>query len=241
MLERCREIARVFRYVEDLLKQEGLGTFGHIITRAVDLLSRRQSVLQRAQKHARFILIDEFQDSNVAQIQLARLLGGDEANVFAVGDPDQAIYRFRGATSGAFDQFLRTFGPGRVKGVTLSKNRRSTPPILRCAYQAIACNPQIASLELRDGGWPREPLGCARLEDDPTLAHASPVQAVVYNGFEREAVFVADTIEGMREQRPSMKLSDIAVLYRTHFHREEGARRASPTRHSRARSGRRSL
>ncbi len=116
VLERCHEIAQVFHYVEDLLKQEGLGSFGHIITRAVELLSRRQSVLQRAQKHARFILIDEFQDSNVAQIQLARLLAGDEANVFAVGDPDQAIYRFRGATSGAFDQFLRTFGPGRVKG-----------------------------------------------------------------------------------------------------------------------------
>ncbi len=221
VLDRCREIARVFRFVEDMLRQEGLGTFGHIITRAVDLLGRRQSVLQRARKYARFILIDEFQDSNVAQIQLAKLLGGDDANVFAVGDPDQAIYRFRGATSGAFDQFLRTFGRGRVKGAALSKNRRSTPAILHCAYQAIACNPQIASLELCDGGWPREPLGCARLEDDATLAHASPVQAVVYNGFEREAVFVADTIEAMRQRRPSMKLSDIAVLYRTHFHREK--------------------
>ncbi len=221
VLDRCHEIAQVFHYVEDLLKQEGLGTFGHIITRAVDLLSRRQSVLQRAQKHARFILIDEFQDSNVAQIQLARLLAGDEANVFAVGDPDQAIYRFRGATSGAFDQFLRTFGPGRVKGVTLSENRRSTPPILRCAYQAIACNPSIASIELRDGGWPREPLGCARLKDDPALAHALPVQAVVHNRFEQEAEFIADTIEAMRQQRPAMKLSDIAVLYRRHAHRQE--------------------
>ncbi len=221
VLERCHEIAQVFHYVEDLLKQEGLGTFGHIITRAVDLLSRRQSVLQRAQKHARFILIDEFQDSNVAQIQLARLLAGDEANVFAVGDPDQAIYRFRGATSGAFDQFLRTFGPGRVKGVTLSENRRSTPPILRCAYQAIACNPSIASIELRDGGWPREPLGCARLKDDPALAHALPVQAVVHNRFEQEAEFIADTIEAMRQQRPAMKFSDIAVLYRRHAHRQE--------------------
>ena len=116
--------------------------------------------------------------------------------MFAVGDPDQAIYRFRGATSGAFDQFLKTFGPDRVKRVTLSKNRRSTPPILRCAYQTIGCNPTIASMELRDGGWPREPLGCARLEDDPALAHASPVRAVVHNGFEQEAIFVADTIVG---------------------------------------------
>ena len=221
VLERCREIARVFHYVEDLLGQEGLGTFGHIITRAVDMLSRRQSVLQRAQRHARFILIDEFQDSNVAQIQLARLLAGDEANVFAVGDPDQAIYRFRGATSGAFDQFLRTFDPARVKRVTLSKNRRSTPPILRCAYQAIASNPQIASVELSDGGWPREPLRCARAEDDPALENASPVQAIVHNGHAQEASFVADTIEAMRRQRPAMKLNDVAVLYRTHNYRKE--------------------
>ena len=171
VLDRCREIARVFRYVEDLLKQEGLGTFGHIITRAVDLLSRRQSVLQRAQKHARFILIDEFQDSNVAQIKLARLARrGQTRTCFAVGDPDQAIYRFRGATSGAFDQFLKTFGSGRVRRATLSQNRRSTPPILRCAYQTIACNPLIASVNLHEGGWPREPLGCARLESDPVLA-----------------------------------------------------------------------
>jgi DNA helicase-2/ATP-dependent DNA helicase PcrA len=221
VLERCREIARVFHYVEDLLKQEGLGTFGHIITRAVDLLSRRQSVLQRAQKYARFILIDEFQDSNVAQIQLAKLLGGQEANVFAVGDPDQAIYRFRGATSGAFDQFLKTFDPSRVQRATLSKNRRSTPPILRCAYQTIKVNPTVASKELHDGGWPREPLGCARLEDDPALAHASAVQAIVHNGCEQEAKFVADTIAAIHQQHPAMNLHDIAVLYRTHAHRDE--------------------
>ncbi len=221
VLERCREIARVFHYVEDLLKQEGLGTFGHIITRAVDLLSRRQSVLQRAQKYARFILIDEFQDSNFAQIELARLLAGQEANVFAVGDPDQAIFRFRGATSGAFDQFLKTFDPGRVKRETLSKNRRSTPPILGCAYQTIKCNPKIASKELPDGGWPREPLGCARLEKEPALAQASAVQAVLHNRCEQEAEFVADTIAAMRQQRPAMQFQDIAVLYRNHTHRDE--------------------
>ena len=164
ILGRCHEIAYAFRYAEKLLQQEGLGSFGHIMSRAVDLLARRQSVLQRAQRRARFILIDEFQDSNVAQIKLASLLAGDDANVFAVGDPDQAIYQFRGASSGAFDQFLNTFGADRVKRVTMSANRRSTEPILRCAYQAIKCNPQILSVEAADGGWPRQPLTCARLD-----------------------------------------------------------------------------
>lgn len=220
VLGRCHEIARAFRYKEDLLKQEGLGTFGHLITRAVDLLARRQSVLQSAQKRARFILIDEFQDSNVAQIQLAKLLAGEEANVFAVGDPDQAIYRFRGATSGAFDQFLRTFGPERVKRVTMSENRRSTPPILRCAHQAIQCNPEVGSVELEDDGWPRQALSCARLEREKNLVKAPVVHAIVHNKNE-DADFVADTIEAARRRRPTMQYRDFAVLYRNHRHRRE--------------------
>jgi len=221
VLGRCREVAYAFRYVENLLQQEGLGGFGHIMTRAVDLLSRRQSVLQRQRRRARFILIDEFQDSNVAQIKLASLLAGDEANVFAVGDPDQAIYQFRGATSGAFDQFLNTFGPDRVQRVTMSANRRSTPPILRSAHQAIKCNPEILSAEAANGGWPRRPLTCARLETDATVATAPPVQAIVYNAYEQEAVFIADTIQEMQRRRPESKLSGIAVLYRLHLHREK--------------------
>jgi len=218
---RCHEIARAFRYVEDLLKQEGLGTFGHIITRAVEVLGR-QSVPHNAQKRARFILIDEFQDSNVAQIELTKLLAGDAANVFAVGDPDQAIYRFRGATSGAFDQFLRTFGPDRVKRVTMSENRRSTPPILRCAYEAIRCNPEVGSKELKDGGWPRQPLTCARLEREKNLAKAPMVHAIIHNKHE-EPAFIAETIEATRKRRPTMTYRDFAVLYRSHAHRKEVA------------------
>ena len=221
VMGRCREIARAFHYMEDLLQQEGLGSFGHIITRAVDLLGRRQAVLQRAQRRARFILIDEFQDSNVAQIRLAKLLAGDEANVFAVGDPDQAIYRFRGATSGAFDQFLKTFGADRVRRVTMAANRRSTSPILRCAYQAIKCNPEVGSVELGEQGWPREPLSYARREREGQPAEPLAVQAILHGGEEHEAAFVAETIEKMRQQRPAMKLGDIAVLYRNHHHREE--------------------
>ena len=114
VLGRCQEIARVFRFVESCCSSEGLGTFGHIMTRAVDLLTRRPSVLQRVQQ-ARALHPDRrvpgFQRG---ADQAGRLLGGEEANVFAVGDPDQAIYHFRGATSEAFDQFLLNFGPERV-------------------------------------------------------------------------------------------------------------------------------
>ncbi len=231
VLGRCHEVARAFRFAEELLHQEGLGTFGHIMTRAVDVLMRRRSVLERQQRRARFILIDEFQDSNVAQIKLASLLAGEQANVFAVGDPDQAIYQFRGATSDAFDHFLQTFGPERVERVTMSANRRSTPPILRCAHQLIQCNPTIASVE---GGWSRQPLTCARADRDPLLANATAVRAIVHSGNEQEAGFVAETIKAMQHERPGLRLSDIAVLYRAHFCREhivaELTRRGIPVR-----------
>ncbi len=217
ILGRCREVARAFRFTEKLLQDEGLGTFGHIMSRAVDVLTRRKSVLERAQKRARFILIDEFQDSNIAQIKLASLLAGDEANVFAVGDPDQAIYQFRGATSGAFDQFLQTFGSRHVERVTMSANRRSTPAILRCAYEAIKPNPAIVSL---DRDWTRQPLLCARLEREPQLAVARAVQAVAPNSYEQEATFVAENIQTMRRLNPDLSYGKFAVLYRSHYNRE---------------------
>src|SRR5271167_251092 len=136
-----------------MLASENLGTYSHVITRAIAMLrnENNSAKLERARKGARFVLIDEFQDSNVAQIELTRLLAGDQANVFAVGDPDQAIYRFRGATAGAFDNFLKTFGIDRVKRVTMSENRRSTNAILKSAYSVISRNPEITSVELRCG------------------------------------------------------------------------------------------
>ena len=97
ILGRCREIARVFSTVERWLREDNLGTFSHMITRAHDLLHSDDNVLAEARARARFILADEFQDANFAQIRILAGLAGSGANIFAVGDPDQAIYRFRGA------------------------------------------------------------------------------------------------------------------------------------------------
>ncbi len=169
VLGRCHEVARAFRFAEELLHQEGLGTFGHIMTRAVDVLMRRKSVLERQQRRARFILIDEFQDSNVAQIRLASLLAGEQANVFAVGDPDQAIYQFRGATSEAFDQFLQTFGPERVAARDHVGQSPLDPADSALRAQLIQCNPDDRQ---RRGRLVAQPLTCARLDRDPLLANA---------------------------------------------------------------------
>jgi superfamily I DNA/RNA helicase/RecB family exonuclease len=184
--------------------------------------------LQEERSRARFILIDEFQDSNVAQIRLARLLAGDEANVFAVGDPDQAIYRFRGATTGAFEQFRQHFP--QVKFVTLDQNRRSLAPILRCAFQVIDQNPPIMT------GGERRPLISARethISQKMGDMSSSPKVQLIYTPLtfsaQTEAVEVADEIEALHRDCPghetgagrgACEWKDVAILYRQHRHRE---------------------
>ncbi len=107
ILERCQEIARVFATVEDMLQRNNLGTFGHMITKAHRLLKDDPALLEEERRRTRFLLVDEFQDANFAQVEILSLLAGPTANVFAVGDPDQAIYQFRGASSEAFTLFAQ--------------------------------------------------------------------------------------------------------------------------------------
>lgn len=221
-LERCREIVFVFKTVERLLREKNLGTFGHQILRANELLGEGGELLARERAHARFILVDEFQDANFAQIKVLEKLsgpvaGGDSANIFAVGDPDQAIYRFRGASSAAFELFQQHF-PGS-KLVVLGGNRRSTTPILKCAHSIIAVNPGF-SLQDGNGEYRRSALLSSRDEQVKVqIPERTPVEAVlVTSAFMEANDLVATLLEHRRRSRCEWK--DIAVLYRSHFHRE---------------------
>ena len=222
VLGRCREIAEVLATVERMLREENLGTFGHMITHAHKLLGQDASLLSRERENARFILVDEFQDANFAQVKILQNLAGEEQNVFAVGDPDQAIFRFRGASSAAFGLFQHNF-PG-AKVVALEKNRRSTTPILRCAYALISKNPDIfpggqaATLPYK-----RSPLISAREEEalrEGKELKSAPVEAVLLTAKEVECSDLVATIR--QQQRQSRcKWKDFAVLYRQHLHRDE--------------------
>jgi DNA helicase II / ATP-dependent DNA helicase PcrA len=219
-IARCREIAHVFRRVNGMLADAGMGTYGDVITRALALLDddAHPEWLRRAQDGARFLLIDEFQDSNVAQIRFMKRLAGDEANVFAVGDPDQGIYRFRGATTGTFDQFLAAFGTDKVKRVTMSENRRSTQPVLSSAYQVIARNPQITTQALPGGEkWERAPLTHARTAPEPDPVPPVRVRGCVGKG--GEAAYVVEQIQRMHKAGRPWR--NFAVIYRQHSHRDD--------------------
>ena len=157
VIARCQEISRVFATTEKWLREENLGTFGHMITRAHELLTADNNLLAAERARTRFILVDEFQDANFAQIEILAALAGTQANVFAVGDPDQAIYRFRGASSAAFQLFRRHFPQTRL--VVLGNNRRSTTPILQCAFALVDKNPPVFAASERGAlAYRRTPL-----------------------------------------------------------------------------------
>jgi len=223
VLARCEEIAGVFEKVEEMLAGENLGCYAHMITRALELLRNDGPLRAAEQGRTRFLLLDEFQDVNLAQIELAQLLAGAEQNLFAVGDPDQAIYRFRGASAAAFEEFARRFP--KTKSVTLVENQRSHTPTLKCAYAVISGNPAVAQT---GAAFKREPLQSARdLRDKKQgeLLPEFPVDLVIADDEQQEAFEVARRIEELlrapekKRDGKARRCPRIGVLYRQHMHR----------------------
>ena len=222
VIGRCQEIASVFATVERMLREDNLGTFGHMITHAHALLEENPELLAKEGRRTRFILADEFQDVNFAQVKILKQLAGEERNVFAVGDPDQAIYRFRGASSAAFGLFQEQFPDAKM--VVLEKNRRSTTNILKSAFALISQNPDVFSPGRGPtSSYQRSALVSAREEEalrDGGFLQSPPVDAVVLAAKEVECADLVATIRDRRRKLRS-KWSDFAILYRQHFHREQ--------------------
>jgi DNA helicase-2/ATP-dependent DNA helicase PcrA len=211
------EIARAYQASEELLREKKRSSFGSLITGAVELLERKADLRTALQNRCRYILVDEFQDTNIAQLRLLELLAGESKNIFAVGDNDQAIYRFRGASFGSFKLFLERFAGWREGQdstpfrVSLTENYRSTPNVLRVASQVIGMNTVTAD-------FPKKVLSANRPEGEK-------VRAVELSEPEHEARWVASEIE--RIHRAGRHWRELAVLYRAHGHRDELVRELS--------------
>ncbi len=217
---RLEEEALVYARYQDALRQRGAVDFGEQIRLAAELFQGRPNVLLRYQRRYRHILVDEFQDANIAQILLLELLAQTPerpANVVVVGDDDQSIYRFRGASYAAFEQFASTFGPD-VPRLPLLLNRRSTGRILSVAERLISAN--SARLKSGSEGRLRSTHETGRpVELIYALDEADEAEAIV--------AWVKATFEALPERielpdgaRRARRWSDVAVLYRQHRHRE---------------------
>jgi DNA helicase-2/ATP-dependent DNA helicase PcrA len=132
------ELAAFYEAHQRLLAEAGLVDFGDQIHRTLELLRERPSLLARLRERYRFILVDEFQDTNHAQLEMLKLLAGEAANLTVVGDDDQAIYRWRGAAAANLLAF-RDLYPG-CREVVLVDNYRSPQAILDAATRLIAYN-----------------------------------------------------------------------------------------------------
>src|SRR5437588_4548716 len=225
VLGRCQEIARVFATTERWLLEDNLGTFSHMITRAYALLESNPDLLAVERSKTRFILVDEFQDANFAQVKILAALAGQNGNIFAVGDPDQAIYHFRGASSAAFELFRRQFPADRL--VVLGNNWRSTTPILRSAFALIDKNPPVFARNPDTAiAYRRTPLQSAREEKAAKEGAAfanTPVAVVSFAGRDAEGPDVVGVIRELRSKL-RCKWSDFGVLYRSHSHRDDVVR-----------------
>jgi DNA helicase-2/ATP-dependent DNA helicase PcrA len=206
-----QEIARAYRASEELLREKKRVSFGSLITGAVELLETNAELRRARQEKYRYILVDEFQDTNIAQLRLLELLAGDKKNIVAVGDNDQAIYRFRGASFGSFKLFLERFAGWREGQdsakfrVSLVENYRSTPNILRVATQVIAQNTVSAD-------FPKKVLSANKEESEK-------VRIVELEAETDEARWIVSELQ--RPQAAGRKWRDFAVLYRQHAHRDE--------------------
>ncbi len=136
--EQQTELARTYAQYQLLMARHGQVDFGDQIVEALRLFRTRPHVLKRFQSRVRYILVDEFQDTNYAQFELVKLLAGQHRNITVVGDDDQAIFRWRGASMSNILEFDRTYPNARK--VVLQENRRSPQAILDAAYRLIQHN-----------------------------------------------------------------------------------------------------
>jgi DNA helicase II / ATP-dependent DNA helicase PcrA len=213
-IARQEELARVYRVSERLLRERNLYTFGAQLLQAVELLRSDADLLARMRDQYRYILVDEFQDTNIAQLELLWLLAGDRRNILAVGDDDQAIYRFRGASFGSFTIFLERFcGVGgalpaaaaKKALVSLSQNYRSTRRILRVAGEMISHNEKSPLLPLK-----------SLTTENPD---GEKIRVVEFAALQEEAHWVASEIDRLHEAGAAWRT--FAVLYRKHSHRAQ--------------------
>ena len=150
------QLIRLYKVYQDNCDQNGLVDFAELLLRAHELWLKNPDILMHYQRRFRHLLVDEFQDTNSVQYAWLRVLTGDQGVLFAVGDDDQSIYRWRGAKVENMFQLKKEF-PG-IREIKLEQNYRSTSTILNAANAIIANNSDRLGKELWTEGNDGEPI-----------------------------------------------------------------------------------
>lgn len=187
-------IARVYREYQETLRKSNALDFDDIIVKTVELFKSCPDVLNNYQERFRYIMVDEYQDTNTAQFELIRLLADKYRNLCVVGDDDQSIYKFRGANIRNILDFEKVYSDARV--IKLEQNYRSTQSILDAANAVIRNNVGRKDKSL----WTNQKAG-------------SRIHFRQFDNAYEEAEYIADDIR--RKVREGTEYGDCAVLYRT--------------------------
>ena len=182
------EFARLYAAHDQLLDETGAMDFGEMIVRAIRLLEERPAARQRVSDRYRAVLVDEYQDTNYAQQQLLRLLVAGHGNVVVVGDDDQSIYRFRGASRKNIVDFQQTFPDAKV--IRLETNYRSHQAILDAAHAVVEPNEERLPKKLRSSrkstALGLDPVSFWRCENERAQAQAvaAEIERLVADGID---------------------------------------------------------
>ena len=188
-------LSDVYHDYQRTLRESGGMDFGDLILNTLLLFKNFPEVLQHYQRSIKFLLVDEFQDTNKVQYALIKLLAGERKNVFAVGDDDQSIYKFRGADIENILAFEKDFSGTKL--VTLEQNYRSTSTILEASHAVIEKNKNRKPKKL----WTEGAVGS---------------KIITYVGFteKEEADFVAREIRKLKAEK-ALNFKECAVFTRT--------------------------
>ncbi|AHG90714.1 UvrD-like DNA helicase [Gemmatirosa kalamazoonensis] len=191
----AKTVSLVFKDLEPAMRQANAVSFDDLLILPVQILRENAHVLEQYRKRFRYILVDEYQDTNRAQFEFVRLLGGESGNVMVVGDEDQSVYGWRGADIRNILDFTKTWPDAKV--VRLEENYRSTPNVLELANVVIVENKERLGKTLRATRAPGERVSLVGALDDRD-----------------EADYVIEEISTRRATEHRL-LRDFAILYRT--------------------------
>ena len=180
----------VYQRYEEVCEQAGFVDFAEILLRALLLLQENISIQQHYQERFKYVLVDEFQDTNAIQYAWIKTLAGEQGNIFVVGDDDQSIYAWRGAKIENIQRFQHDFS--QVQVIRLEQNYRSTGTILEASNQLISCNQGRLGKSLWTAGNEGERIGmyAAFNEIDEARFVVSRIQQYVQNGYSRQEIAI---------------------------------------------------
>jgi DNA helicase-2/ATP-dependent DNA helicase PcrA len=204
-LKRLNEVAEAYHVYTQLLRENDALDFGDLINETVRLFKTRPGILAKYREQFKYLIVDEFQDTNIAQFELIRLLAGEAANITVVGDDDQSVYKFRGASVSNILQFKQYYPA--TKQVILTENYRSPQSILDAAYKFIqANNPNRLEAQLGEG---------LSKKLHANVAHPGSVEHLHSRSLNDEARSVAAKIQELHASDPDAGYSQFAILSRS--------------------------